>query len=261
VTSLLAAFLAIIAAGVLLAAGYLIGIRRARAARDALRQRLQARDSTLRLQLQELTTSLQRQEANQRLLEADMKSYLDRLSEAPTDTERIREDLSTMIAPLLARERDDVALRTTMQELLGPIVAREQLGYELAHLELGTGERGELPRLLDDIAERGNLATVMLSDDAGLPLAVSDRVDDLERLTGLCSLVMLVVDRLGRDEGPALRAVMVHDDANHFVLNRVFEVGGQQLLLTAVATGTTLSPNALDPALVKLESILVPART
>lgn len=209
------------AACLLLGSGYLIGIGRGRRARDALRQRLTGRDTGLRMQVQELSQSLQHREAE--------------------------------------RDRDDGDLRTAIREVLGPLIQREQVGYELAHLELGTGERGELPRLLDDIAEKGGFATVLLSDDAGLPLAASEGAQDLERLAGLCSLVMLVADRLSRDAGPAPLAVIVHDEANHQLLSRVFSVGGQQLLLTAVTAGTNVSPTALDPTLPKVEALLAPA--
>ncbi len=253
-----AVVIGVAAAGLLLAAGYLIGLARGNRARDFLTHRLRAQDSALRTQVQELALSLQQHEATQRLLETDMKHYLQRLSEVPADTNRIRDDLERMLAPVIARDRQDGDLQTAVQELLGPIVERERLGYDLAHLELGTGERGELPRLLDDIAERGGFGTVLLSDDAGLPLAASHGSQDLERLTGVCSLVMLVADRLVRDPGPSPLALIVHDEANQQLLSRLFTVADQRLLLTAVATGADLSPTALDPTLGKIEAVLAP---
>lgn len=198
--TLLALLIGIVAAALLLTAGYLFGVQRGRAARDALRQRLRG-----------------------------------------------------------GGDGDDEDLHTAIRELLGPLVRRESLGYDLAHLDLGSGDRGELPRLLDDIGERGGFSAVLLSDEAGLPLAASSSSQDLDRLAGASSLVMLVADRLARDSGPAPLAVIVHDEANQQLLSRLFQVGGQTLLLTAVATGTALSPTSLDPALDKIEAVLAPA--
>lgn len=153
-------------------------------------------------------------------------------------------------------QQADGTLQGAVRELLGPLVRREQVGYELAHLELGTGQRGELPRLLDDIARTGGLSAVILSDQDGLPLAASRGAEDLDRLAGHCSLVMVVADRLSRDSGPSPLAIMVHDDSNRLLLSRLFDVAGQKLLLTGVTGGTHLAPTALDPALAKLETVL-----
>lgn len=201
--TLLALLIGIVAGVLLLAAGYLGGVERGRAARDALRRQLRGG----------------------------------------------------------AGERDDQELRQAIRELLGPLVRRESLGNELASLPLATGDRGELPGLLDDIAQRGGFSAVLLSDEAGLPLATSSGSDDLDRLAGVSSLVMLVADRLARDTGPAPVAVIVHDEADQQLLSRLFPVAGQTLLLTAVATGATLAPTSLDPALAKIEAVLAPAAT
>ncbi len=202
-TTLLAVLIGVAAAALLLAAGYLFGVRRGSSAREALRQRLSTR----------------------------------------------------------GLDGDDESLRGAIQQLLAPLVERDQLGYDLAHLELGTGRRGELPRLLDDIADKGGFATVLLSDQDGLPLAASSGAADVDRLAGYSSMVMVVADRLSRNAGPAPLAITVHDESNQQLLSRLFAVAGQSLVLTAVAAGTNLSPTALDPALAKLEAILAPVET
>ncbi len=155
----------------------------------------------------------------------------------------------------------DDTLPGAVRELLGPLVQRERLGYDLAHLDLGAGDRGELPRLLDDIAAKGGFTAVLLSDRDGLPLATSRAAPDLDRLAGYCSLVMVVADRLSRDAGPAPLAITVHDDSNQQLLSRLFEVADQSLLLTAVAAGIDLAPTALDPALAKLKAVLAPVES
>jgi Flp pilus assembly protein TadB len=254
-----AVVIGLVAAGMLLVAGYQLGVSRGTRARDELRRLARTGDQQgeLRVQLQGLTRALQQQEAAQRVIENDMRQYLERVAAGSSDADQIRLDLQRMLAPIVERDRADDDLRATMQELLEPLLQREQLGQDLAQVELGSGQRGELPRLLDDIARRGNFAGVILSDEAGLPLAASSGIVDLERFTGLSSLLMLLVDRLAVG-GPPPLAIVVHDTANRQLLNRVFTVANQRLILTAEATGAALSPTALDPALSKVEALLAP---
>ena len=135
---------------------------------------------------------------------------------------------------------------------------RERLGDDLARLDSQAGQREELPRLLDGIADTGGFSVVLLSDEDGLPLAASSDTQNPERYGGLSSLLMVLVERLSRESGPPPLAISVYDAANQQVLSRVFDVSGQRLMLTVVASGTGLSPTALDPALTKLEAILAP---
>jgi hypothetical protein len=258
-TYLLALCLGLAASGALVVAGYQFGVSRGTRARDDLRHRLEEQSYELHSQIQVLTRSLRQHEAVEQMLESDLKQNLDRVARESTDVERVRVELRTMLAPLLERERADDDLRTTMRELLGPLVQRERLGDDLARLDLAPGHRDELPRLLDGIAHTGGFTVVLLSDEAGLPLAASAGTQNPEHYAGLASLLMVLVERLSREPGPPPLAVSVHNAANQQMLSRVFEVSGQQLMLTAVSTGTTLSPTALDPALAKLETVLAPS--
>lgn len=258
--TILAMVLGVLATALVATGGYVFGVRLGRLDRDTLRRRLAAQDAGLRNQLRTVTQSMEQHETAQRLLEQDLRTYLDRLGRAPDETDSLRSDLTTLLAPVLERERDDRELRSAIQHLLTPLVEREQLGYQLAHLPAGSGERGELPRLLDDIAAAGGYVTVLLSDGDGLPLAASHNTGDMERLSGTCSLVMLVADRLTRDNASAPSAVTIHDEANGHILCRFFTVADQTLLLTAVApVATNLGPTALDPALVSVLRLLTPA--
>lgn len=219
-TILMALVLGLVASAALLGAGYQLGVARGARARQGLRSRLEEQEFDLRSQIQVLTTTLRQQEIS---------------------------------------EQADRDLRRTMQELLGPMMRQERLGHDLARLDLASGQREELPRLLDSIANTGGFSVVLLSDDAGLPLAASTGTDNPERYAGLASLLMVLVERLSRDPGPNPIAVSVHDAANQHLLSRVFEVSGQRLMLTAVTAGPGLSPTALDPALVKLATVLSPS--
>ena len=96
----------------------------------------------------------------------------------------------------------------------------------------------------------------MLSDNEGLPLAASRNARDLDRLGATSSLLLLIADRIGRDDAPAALALMVHDGANMVTMCRIFNVGDQRLALTAVSPGGQLTPTALDPALVKVNAVL-----
>ncbi len=238
-TAVLAVIIGLVAAALLLVAGYQLGLARGRRVRDDLRTQLERSSEELKGQLLGLSRSLHDHQVGQRSLEADLHRHLQ----------------------LAAARPDDMDLRRSLQEMLRPLLRREQLGHELARLDPGNGRRQELPRLLDDIAATGGFSAVVLTDDAGLPLAASAGTSDPEHYAGLSSLSLSLMDRMRRDTGPTPVAVLVHNTANEQMLSRLFAVSSQRLLLTAVSPGADLSPTALDPALHKLEGVLTPARS
>ena len=158
-------------------------------------------------------------------------------------------------SPRPQNEQDD-NLRATIQQVLSPLVQRERLSHELSHLETQLGQGKDLTTLLDQIAEKGNFETVLLGDEAGWPLAASSNTQDLERWGATTSLLLLLADRMSRDNAPAPLALMVLDEANKVTLCRIFRASGQRLSLTAASTGAQLTPTALDPALVKVNAVL-----
>jgi len=155
----------------------------------------------------------------------------------------------------LPEERDE-DLHTTIKRVLTPLIQRERLSFDLSHLKATSGRRSDLTTLVDQIAEKGNFSAVLLSDEAGWPLASSNNARDLDRLGATTSLLFLLADRIARDKAPAPLSLMVHDEANTVTLCRIFRVGSQRLSLTAVSTGTQLTPMTLDPALAKVEAVL-----
>jgi hypothetical protein len=212
------------AAALLLSAGYIFGARRGARERERLRE--------------------------QCLLEAEAAHTVrERLAYEKATAEALRDSTGQMIGNV-------ENLRSIVHDVLGPLARREQLAYELSRLDAGAGRRGELSSLLDQIAEKGGFRTVLLSDDAGLPLASNSHGKDLDRLAATASLVLLFVDRIRRDGSPAPLSLMLQDEANQVTLCRIFSVGDQRLLLTAVAIGVPLTPMALDAALPKLENAL-----
>lgn len=205
---LLSAIIGLGAATLLLAAGYLIGVKRGHSARELLRR--------------------------QNLMQA---AEMTRSPDSPQS------------------DQDD-SLLATIQQVLTPLVQRERLSHELSHLETKLGQGKDLTTLLDQIAEKGNFEAVLLGDEAGWPLAASSNTQDLERWGATTSLLLLLADRMSRDNAPAPLALMVHDEANKVTLCRLFRASDQRLTLTAASTGAQLTPTALDPALVKVSAVL-----
>jgi predicted regulator of Ras-like GTPase activity (Roadblock/LC7/MglB family) len=156
-------------------------------------------------------------------------------------------------------EREE-SLRATIERALQPLVEREQFALELSQLKSGASERRDLGDLLNKIAEAGNFTAVVLGDADGLALAANAMVRDAERIAAISSLVFLIADRISAADLPQPLSVMIRDEADRTTLCRVFEVQGQRMTLTAVATGQSrLTPSALDPALVKVASVLANA--
>lgn len=294
--SVLAAVVGLVAAVLLLAAGYLFGARRGKEARVELSRlagqredeltRLRAQASsagdveqlqqklspllepllrqgeavqTLQSQLRELSGALEAREDEREVLKTRLEGLLSENQSRTSDAATLRADMEKMLAPLLQRGREDQRLRSTVKELLEPLMKRQKLDVDLSSIETSAG-RDALPRLLDGIAAKG-FKTVLLSDDSGLPLAANRDAEGLDRLAGISSILLLLADRMKRDGAPAPLATIVFDESNHVALHRLFRVAGQRLLLSAVSPGAVdLSPTALDPTLAKIEAVLASAK-
>lgn len=164
--------------------------------------------------------------------------------------------LKGLLGPLLERDAEARSLRETVQGLLGPMVERERLGLVFSQLNGEAQTRGELPRLLTLIAERGGFATVLLSDAEGLPLATNDTRENPETLAATTSLLLTLADRIAQGGDPPPIAAALRDEDNRVVLHRIFHVGPERYVLTAVNKGVFLPPDVLDPTLVQIERLL-----
>jgi len=153
--------------------------------------------------------------------------------------------------------RDDGDLRATIKEVLSPLVQRERLSYEMSRLEGGKGQQRNLTATLDQMAEKGNFSSVLLSDDQGWCVAASSATKDPERLGATSSLLLILADRISRDGSPTPLSMMLYDSANKTTLCRSFAVDSQRMTLTVVANGAQLTPDVIDPALVKLNAMLL----
>ena len=244
----LATIIGICAAGILILAGYLIGVKRGLRARDQLRKQA-SQQAKEQLRLRELISHYVKDDADALVLRQDLVNMTKALVSHSDAVNR-------MLEPLNKRESEFDSLRAIVEQALAPLKQREQLAYELSSLNATTGNRNDLVLLLDQIADKGQFWAVALHDEQGLLLAASRNAKNLDRLAAISAMVLLFADRIGRNGAPAPLSLLVHDEANMATLSRLFVVGEQRLLLSAVATGAQLTVTALDPALSKVGAVL-----
>jgi hypothetical protein len=78
-------------------------------------------------------------------------------------------------------------------------------------------------------------------------------------VSGVSSMLLTFAERSVALGSPAPVAIMVHDEAHRLLLHRLFRVGDERYVLTAIARGRTIQPSTLDPALGKIEQLLAAA--
>lgn len=214
-------FWGIATATLLLIAGYLIGVRTGNQARENLREELRNQKDA------KIDTLLQQSNALQHVIEP--------LTEWEIKVEKIQSDIELMQASMVSH--DSVALK-------------------LNNLETETHHRSDLTQLMDEIAEKAHFKAILLSDENGLPLVSNHGAVDLERLAAIASFVLLFGERINSDKDCEPTSFLVREAKNKDILSRIFLVGKQRLVLTAVSLELQLTPNALDPALEKITRIL-----
>jgi hypothetical protein len=233
------------AAAALLFAGYVFGAKSGR----GVRERLTARALADAQEMRNLREQVVREQDGARGFREDVGKMMDALL-------RQGDALQRVVGPIVERNEQFEALRSMVQNALGPLLQREQLAFELGTLNDASSTRGELTRLLDEIAEKGHFSAVLLCDDHGLPLAASTDARELERLAATTALMVLMADRIGGSGAPTPLSLMIHDAEDKETLCRIFRVREQRMLLTAVARGRALSPLALDAALPTVDRAL-----
>jgi len=239
-----------------------LGNSRIAALQSAL-DRAQAQDNTAQEVATQVRSLLSPMVGAQRAATADLQAQLgalaDRIASGDDGVEQLgalREEVRSTLAPLLQKDRESQDLRDMMMGVLSPLMERERRAHDLTRLGSSRASRHHLPKLLDMLARRGGFAAVLLSDEMGLPLGASSGARDADVLAGVSSLVFSLADRLETSGGPAPLAVLLRDASNQRVLHRIFSVGGERFLVTAVSKGSELSTDALDPALTALEGVL-----
>lgn len=166
----------------------------------------------------------------------------------------LRRELLRVVEPVLEPEPSGDPFgraRRILEQLRGH--GRRGSAQELSEL---AGDRRRLSTLLQRVAERGGFSFVLLSDELGLPLAASPGARDPEVQAGVSSLLFTLADRVRQAGGPAPVSVSIRDEAGELTLHRLFSVGPERYLLTAVSKRARVSPEALDSALAALEASL-----
>lgn len=242
-----AALLGTISALLLLVAGFLLGARRGAAVRERLWDLSLGQMDDLKRERHALAE--QREEQRSNLLRKDLIKLLELLLQQGNALRRMLFPLSKRIG-----EADD--LRSTVEQVLSPLMQRERLESALASVERGGGRQSDLTLLLNEVAAIGGFRAVVLSDDQGLMLAHSDNAWDLDRIAGMSSFLLVLAERMGRDDAPAPLSLMAHDEENSVMLCRFFRVRDSRLLLTAVSASAELTPTALDPTLSWVDKVL-----
>jgi hypothetical protein len=248
----LALLLAFAAAGLWVAVGYLVGVRRGRSARDGLRAEL-------------LSATAARSSGEKELLQtralldearAQLVAHPGAVASAEPIKDQIDGAVKALLQPLLARDLHTRELHDAINGLLGPMVERERLGLELTRLDASLKGNVGLSQLLSTMARRAGFSTVLVTDNNGLPMGQNEGAQHVEVLGASLGLLLTMVDRIAANGAPAPLAVVMRDAENHIAVHRMFKVEGQRYVLTAITSGSFLSPDTLDPTLARIERVL-----
>ena len=220
---LISIIIGFVIASLLLLAGYLFGIKQGQKARDTLREQLFEQKDI------KIDTLLQQSDALQRVIE-----------------------------PLADWDMQLEKLHTGIKQMQASMLNQGQVALELTNLQTSSKDRGDLTSLMDEIAKKAPFESVLLSDENGLPLVSSSNAKDLERLAAIASFMVIFGDRMNRADSAPPISFLVRDSQNTDILCRIFHVGKQRLVMTAVSVKLQLTPSTLDPALEKVISLLAP---
>lgn len=255
------------AGGVLLAlGGYLVGVRMGALARERLRQVIRNREEELRRSRLELSGVLKAeksglvQSSNLPVIPPAEDALQERLQEIERRdaerTEALMNQLQSLQGSLRGGEGRQDVLAAQVRDVVGPLADRARMQAALTDLPDDYRHRGHLSALLATVADRAALSSVILSDEAGLPLAEAS-ADASEALAAAASLLLTLTDRLDSSGQPAAVGAVVRDTEGRLVLHRIFLAGRERYVLTGVSKGTSLSPEALDPVLPQIRQLLV----
>lgn len=255
----LAVALAALASLVFAAAGYLVGVRFGRAAREALRREVsgaEARAAVLERALEDARAPSPEPAAEVLGGMNRIRAELDALARAVETrdeawAERVRAEVDTLASSM---RRDGADHLEQIVRQLDPKAEQARLARALA--PRGDDKRPELPRLLATVAREGGFAGVLLADEAGLVLATSPGTQHPDEVAGVSALLLSHGDRLAQRGMPRPTATLVHDAADRLTLHRTLDVQDRRYVLTAVARKETLTHRSLDPAVDVLERVL-----
>ena len=248
-SAVLWACLAIVA---LFSSGYLFGLYVHRATREALRDELSKALSH--------SAALEERRAGVASVEARLDWIVESLQRGFAPDDNLAGKLRTEIEAMLRGAQRSEKLHADLTRQLRPLLEQGQVTAALLSLDSTLSASGDLREALTLIADLAGFSTVVLSDNVGLPIASNTDAKDIELHSALSSLFLTLIDRVRGNNLPAPIAAVFRDQANQVVVHRVFSVRSERYVMTAVATGKPLAPDALDPALTPVERIIDRAR-
>ncbi|MFI5299247.1 MAG: hypothetical protein ACHREM_14225, partial [Polyangiales bacterium] len=156
---------------------------------SAFAAREEATAQRLREELAQMQTAIDDRARTTEVLHLEIKTSLAGLAKGSPDAAKLHKELTRLMAPLLERDAEAKGLRETVREVIAPMLERDRLGRALADVKAGDG-LSALGPVLQAIAQTGGFDTVLLSDDAGLPLAASRDAEAIEVLAGVSTLLL-----------------------------------------------------------------------
>lgn len=219
------------AAAALLFAGYIFGVKKGQDAREKLRE-------FVIFELNQAET-----------LKSDRDKKIDQLLGK-------MDALRQVVEPLTQWDDQLDKLSAAIKQVQDYVLLLDQDAVDLTDLNTDALHRGDLTRLMDEIAEKAQFEVLLLSDENGLPIAVSRDAQKLDKLAAIASLAVIFGDRISRDGTELPQSFLIRYMNNIDTLCRLFHVGKHRLVLTAVSAGQKLTSGSLDPALSKVERIM-----
>jgi hypothetical protein len=230
--SVIGGLLAATAAMTLLSSGYLFGIRRGLRARDALREELQHKTAEA----------------------AGLSREVQRLQHEAAS--RLQTNLGELLEPLRAAEQKNAEAVRAVIQLVRPVLEKDRLSTELQELPQPAELRHGVRALLNGIAERGGLGSVVLCDESGLPLGCSAGCQAIETLAGTSSLLLILAERIPRHGAARPHSFVLYDEAGQVTLHRIFTAGDRRYLLSVVTNGVKVQPDMFEAAITRLRALL-----
>ena len=219
---IVATIVGLIATISLLLAGYIFGIRQGRFARENLKDQLAHSHNEIN-----------------RLINTESK--IDTLIEQ-------NDSLNRTMEPSVEWELQLTKLDNAVKAIQSS-VKNSTTSNGLTNLQTSATHRSNLTDLMDEIIEKAGFESVLLSDDQGLPLSGNTGIQNLDRLAAISAFALIFCDRFTRDGFVAPLSLMTHDPEHREMLCRVFYIGQQRFVLTAIAIDLMLTSDALEPTL------------
>lgn len=254
---LLATIIGLASTALLVFAGYILGAKHGLQRRQLMIQQIRMFRQQSHINREELQHLRQQINEQRRRNKASEDHVGEKIEAVLTQGNELRQ----LVEPLIKREAEFQNFYMAVQQTLNALMPSEQPDLDLSDLTINSKHRSELTRLLDQMAEKAHLTTVVISDEAGLPLAFNSDATQTDRMAALTSLIVLLSERISRNDGPAPLSVVIYDESNTQTLCRIFQVNQQKLFLLAQSVDVRLTPTALDAALPKVNSLLSPQAT